>query len=155
LQRIIVVFIEEYRSRPSAFGPASREDWPLRACKSGTTLNSERRAAGVQSIIGPSGEGNAMATFVVLYKYTEQGIKTIKDAPKRLEAAKKATAQAGLTNKEALWLQGEYDFMAIVEGDEIAATAFNINILKQGNLHSHTMRAFTAAEMTKILERVA
>ena len=96
-----------------------------------------------------------MATFVVLYKYTEQGIKTIKDAPKRLEAAKKATAQAGLTIKEALWLQGEYDFMAIVEGDEIAATAFNINVLKQGNLHSHTMRAFTAVEMAKILERVA
>jgi hypothetical protein len=78
LQRITVVFSEEYCSRPSAFGPASREDWPLRACKSGTTLNSERRAPG--------------------------------------------------------------------------QPAFNH---KQGNLHSHTMRAFTAAEMTKILERVA
>jgi uncharacterized protein with GYD domain len=96
-----------------------------------------------------------MATFVILYKYTEQGIKTIKDGPKRLEAAKKAMTQAGLILKEALWLQGEYDFMAIVEGDEMAGTAFNINILKQGNLHSRTMRAFTAAEMTKILERVA
>jgi uncharacterized protein with GYD domain len=96
-----------------------------------------------------------MATFVILYKYTEQGIKTIKDGPKRLEAAKKAMTQAGLILKEALWLQGEYDFMAIVEGDEMAGTAFNINILKQGNLHSRTMRAFTAAEMTKILEHVA
>ena len=56
-----------------------------------------------------------MATFVILYKYTEQGIKTIKDAPKRVEAAKKATAQAGITVKETLWLQGEYDFLAIVE----------------------------------------
>jgi uncharacterized protein with GYD domain len=96
-----------------------------------------------------------MATFVILYKYTEQGIRNIKDAPKRLEAAKKAVAQVGLTVKEALWLQGEYDFIAIVEGDEIAATAFNINILKQGNLHSHTMRAFTVEEMTNILARVA
>ena len=96
-----------------------------------------------------------MATFVTLYKYTEQGLRTIKDAPKRLEAAKKAMASAGLTFKEAFWLQGEYDFMAIVEGDEIAGTAFNLNILKQGNLQSHTMRAFTLAEMTKILERVA
>jgi uncharacterized protein with GYD domain len=95
-----------------------------------------------------------MATFVTLYKYTEQGLKTIKDGPKRLEAAKKAMGSAGLTLKEAFW-QGEYDFMAIVEGDEIAGTAFNLNILKQGNLQSHTMRAFTLAEMTKILERVA
>jgi uncharacterized protein with GYD domain len=30
-----------------------------------------------------------------------------------------------------------------------------INVLKQGNVQTHTMRAFTLAEMTKILERVA
>ena len=96
-----------------------------------------------------------MATFVILYKYTEQGIKTIKDGPKRLEAAKKAMTQTGLILKEALWLQGEYDFLSIGEAsDEYAATAFNINILKQGNVHTHTMRAFTAAEMTKILAKV-
>jgi uncharacterized protein with GYD domain len=97
-----------------------------------------------------------MATYVTLCNYTEQGIKNIKDAPKRLEAAKKAAAQAGITIKEVLWLQGEYDFLTISEAaDEHAATAFTINVLKQGNLHTHTMRAFTVAEMTKILEHVA
>jgi uncharacterized protein with GYD domain len=113
--------------------------------------------AGVQSIIRPiDGEGNAMATFVILYKYTEQGIRNIKDAPKRVEAATKAAAKAGIKIKETLWLQGEYDFLSIGEAeDEYAATAFNINILKQGNVHTHTMRAYTAAETTKILERVA
>lgn len=96
-----------------------------------------------------------MATFVVLYKFTEQGVRNIKDSPKRTEAAVKAAARAGMTIRETLWLQGEYDFMAIVEGpDELAATAFNINILKLGNVRSYTMRAFTAQEMTKILERV-
>lgn len=58
--------------------------------------------------------------------------------------------------RETLWLQGEYDFLAIVEApDEIAAVAFNLNNVRQGNVHSHTMRAFTVAEMTKIRERVA
>ena len=96
-----------------------------------------------------------MATFVI-YKYTEQGIKNIKDAPKRVEAARKAAAaKAGITLKETLWLQGEYDFLSIGEAaEEYAATAFNINILKQGNVHTHTMRAFTAEEMTKILAHV-
>ena len=56
-----------------------------------------------------------MATFVILYKYTEQGIRNIKDAPKRTEAAKKAAAKAGMTIRETLWLQGEYDFLAIGE----------------------------------------
>ncbi len=97
-----------------------------------------------------------MATYVILYKYTEQGIKNIKDAPKRVEAAKKAAAQAGITIRETLWLQGEYDFLTISEApDEYAATAFMINVLKQGNVQTQTIRAFTAAEMTKILERVA
>jgi uncharacterized protein with GYD domain len=102
-----------------------------------------------------SGKGTAMATFVILYKFTEQGVRNIKDSPKRTEAAVKAAARAGLTIKETLWLQGEYDFMAIVEAaDELAATAFNINILKLGNVRSHTMRAFSAQEMTKILAQV-
>ena len=60
-----------------------------------------------------------MATFVVLYKFTEQGVRNIKDSPKRTEAAVKAAARAGMTIRETLWLQGEYDFMAIVEGPTI------------------------------------
>ena len=96
-----------------------------------------------------------MATYVTLYKYTEQGIKNIKDAPKRVEAATKAAAQAGVTIKQVLWLQGEYDFMAITESnDEAAATAFGLNIARQGNVRSVTMRAFTVSEMEKILHNV-
>ena len=96
-----------------------------------------------------------MATFVILYKYTEQGIRNIKDAPKRVEAAKKAAAEAGMTVRETLWLQGEYDFMAIAEApDEAVLTAFNLNVLKLGNVTTQTLRAFTVAEMTKILEHV-
>ena len=96
-----------------------------------------------------------MATYVILYKYTEQGIKNIKDAPKRVEAATKAAAQAGVTIKQVLWLQGEYDFMAITESnDEAAATTFGLNIARQGNVRSQTMRAFTVSEMEKILQNV-
>ena len=97
-----------------------------------------------------------MATYLILYKYTQQGINAIKDAPKRVEAAKKAAAEAGVTIRETMWLQGEYDFMAITEAnDEIAATAFGLNIAKQGNVRAVTMRAFTIAEMGKILAKVA
>lgn len=97
-----------------------------------------------------------MATYVTLYKYTEQGIRNIKDAPSRVEAAKKAAAQAGITVKETLWLQGEYDFLAISESsDEIAAMAFQLNTAKMGNVRTLTLRAFTGAEMAKILEKVA
>jgi len=96
-----------------------------------------------------------MATYLVLYKYTEQGIQRIKEAPRRVEAAKKAAEKAGVKIKETLWLQGEYDFMVISEADdETAATAFGLNVAKQGNVRAVTMRAFTVAEMEKILAKV-
>jgi uncharacterized protein with GYD domain len=96
-----------------------------------------------------------MATYLILYKYTEQGIQRIKDAPKRVEAAKKAAEQAGIRIRETMWLQGEYDLMAIAEAnDELAATSFALNIAKQGNVRMVTMRAFTVAEMEKILAKV-
>lgn len=97
-----------------------------------------------------------MATYVTLYKYTEQGMRNIKEAPKRVEAATKAAKEAGMTVKETLWLQGEYDFMAIAEtNDELAAAAFSLTTAKQGNVQTLTLRAFTVAEMKKILEKVA
>jgi uncharacterized protein with GYD domain len=96
-----------------------------------------------------------MAHYVTLSKYTQQGMNSIKDAPKRVEAFKKAAAEAGVIVKEMLWLQGEYDLLTITEShDETTAMALTINVLKQGNIHSHTMRAFTGAEMEKILAKV-
>jgi uncharacterized protein with GYD domain len=37
--------------------------------------------------------------------------------------------------------------------DEEAATAFSLNVIAQGNLRGETLRAFTAAEMEKILAK--
>ena len=35
-----------------------------------------------------------MATFVILYKFTEQGVRNIKDSPKRTEAAVKGGGES-------------------------------------------------------------
>ena len=97
-----------------------------------------------------------MPTYVTLYKYTDKGIGAIKDAPKRVDANTKAAAQAGVTVKEALWLQGEWDFLTITEAaDEAIAMAMGVMIAQQGNVRSQTMRAFTKAEMEKILAKVS
>jgi uncharacterized protein with GYD domain len=97
-----------------------------------------------------------MATYVTLYNFTDQGLKNIKGTVKRVEAAKKAAGAIGATIKEIVWTQGQYDLVAITEAsDEAAATAFWLNTLKAGNVRAQTMRAFTAAEMEKILEHVA
>jgi uncharacterized protein with GYD domain len=97
-----------------------------------------------------------MATYVTLYNFTEQGLKTIKDTVKRTEAAKKAAAANGMKVKEVLWVQGQYDLVVISESsDETKSNAFALSTLKMGNVRGQTLRAFTATEMEKILEQVA
>jgi len=97
-----------------------------------------------------------MATYITLFNFTEKGAREIKDTLKRVEAAKAAAKQFGVTIKEILWLQGQYDLVAITEvTDEIAAAALTLNTIKLGNSRTQTMRAFTAAEMAKILEKVS
>jgi uncharacterized protein with GYD domain len=96
-----------------------------------------------------------MATYVTLYNFTEQGLRNIKDTVKRVEAAKKAGSQIGVTVKEVVWTQGQYDLVVISEAsDEVAANAMMLNTLKLGNVRAQTLRAFTAAEMEKILAKV-
>ena len=97
-----------------------------------------------------------MTTYVTLFNFTEQGLKNIKDTVKRTEAAKKAAAAQGMRVKEVLWVEGQYDLVVISESDdETKRTAFALSTLKMGNVRGQTMRAFTAAEMEKILEHVA
>jgi len=96
-----------------------------------------------------------MATYVTLYNFTDQALPNIKHTLRRAAAAKQAATQAGVTVKEILWLQGQYNLLVISESsDEVTAAAFSLNILKQGNLRGQTLRAITAAEMEKILEKV-
>ena len=97
-----------------------------------------------------------MATYVTLYNFTEQGLKTVKDTVKRTEAAKKAAEASGMKIKEVLWLQGSHDLIVITEAaDETKAAAFGLSTLKLGNVRGQTLRAFTASEMEKVLEHVA
>jgi uncharacterized protein with GYD domain len=50
-----------------------------------------------------------MAAYVVLANFTDQGIRNVKDSPKRAEAFKQMAATFGATVKELFWTQGQYD----------------------------------------------
>ncbi len=96
-----------------------------------------------------------MPTYVTLSNFTDHGMKNIKDTLKRSEAFKKATKEAGITVKEILWTQGQYDLVTIVEApDDAAIAAMGLSVAKLGNITGQTLRAFTASEMEKILAKV-
>jgi uncharacterized protein with GYD domain len=68
-----------------------------------------------------------MAHYVILATFTDQGVKTAKDSPKRAEAFNQMAGTFGVTVKEIFWTQGRYDIVVITEApDEIAATALNL-----------------------------
>ena len=96
-----------------------------------------------------------MPTYVTLVKWTDQGIKNVKETVARTEAARQAAEQAGGRLIAAYWTQGRYDVIVISEWpDEESAAAMMLQIGMAGNARSETLRAFTAEEMQRILQKV-
>jgi uncharacterized protein with GYD domain len=93
-----------------------------------------------------------MATYISLIQFTQQGLETIKESPKRIDAARKAYEQAGAKLKELYLLMGEYDLIVISEApnDETAAKV-SLTLGSKGNVRTRTSRAFTEAEYRKLL----
>ena len=93
-----------------------------------------------------------MLTYVVLYKFTEQGAKNIKATVERAKEVLANNEQRGFKTLGMYWTQGSYDLVAVFEApDEQAMMAGMLNIAKAGNVHSETLRAFTAEEMQQVI----
>lgn len=93
-----------------------------------------------------------MATFISLLRYTHQGITTIKDAPGRIDAARKAYRALGAEIKALYLVMGQYDIVALVEApDDATAVKAALTLGSKGNVTSETLRAFTEEEFRKIV----
>jgi uncharacterized protein with GYD domain len=93
-----------------------------------------------------------MATYVSLIRYTDQGIRTIKDSPNRLDAAKKAFQSAGGELKQFYLAMGKYDIVIVAEApDDDTAARITLALGSQGNIRTETLRVFTEAEFRKIV----
>ena len=96
-----------------------------------------------------------MATFITLVNFTDQGIRNIKDSPKRAKAFEDMAKKFGAKVKDLFWTQGQYDVVAIVEApDEVTMSALILSVSALGNVRSQTLRAYSAAEMGKVLDKM-
>ena len=96
-----------------------------------------------------------MVTYVVLAKFTDQGVKNAKDSPKRAEAFKQMAKTFGATVKDIFWTQGRYDIVMIVEApDEHSSTALNLSLSALGNIRTESLRAFSSEDMMKIVAKM-
>ena len=96
-----------------------------------------------------------MPTYIVLNNWTDQGIRNVKDSPKRLDATRKAIEAAGGKVLGFYLTMGRYDSVLIVEGpsDEVAAT-LAIGTGSQGSIRTETLKAFPEAEYRKIIAKI-
>ena len=93
-----------------------------------------------------------MATYIMLARFTQQGIQHIKESPNRLDAGKQMFQSMGATLKEFYLVSGQYDIVVIFEAPDDATMAKVMLALgSKGNVHTETMRAFTEDEYRKII----
>ncbi|MBI2509420.1 MAG: GYD domain-containing protein [Betaproteobacteria bacterium] len=95
-----------------------------------------------------------MTTFISLVSFTDQGIRNVKESPKRADAFKAMAKKLGVTVKEIYWTLGHYDLVIVLEGDDEAVTSALLKVGSLGNVRSETLRAFSAAQMGQIVGNI-
>jgi uncharacterized protein with GYD domain len=96
-----------------------------------------------------------MPAYISLLKFTDQGIRGVKDVVNRAKAVRQQTEAGGGRIIGIWWTQGQYDGFVIWEApdDETAAQGL-LDIGMRGNYRTETMRAFGEEEMARIVGKL-
>jgi len=97
-----------------------------------------------------------MPTYIVLGNFTDQGIRNVKDSPKREDAFRTLCAKVGAQIKDVYRTMGRYDLAAIIEApDDVTMSAIAYSLGSSGNVRTETLRAFTRQETDTALNKMA
>jgi uncharacterized protein with GYD domain len=113
-------------------------------------LNGLRRA-----LLNPTvTKEEAMARYVALINWTDQGVKTFGETVGRVEQAEQLADSLGARLVDVYWTLGDHDIVAVLEApDDETATAFALSSAGRGNIRTKTLRAFNRDEIKAILEK--
>jgi len=93
-----------------------------------------------------------MPTYVMLAKWTDQGIRAIDDASRRIDAAKKTLTEMGGQFRSLYMTMGDYDLVAIYDApDDAVAARFTLILGKMGNVRTTSMKAFPEEAFRQIV----
>jgi uncharacterized protein with GYD domain len=96
-----------------------------------------------------------MASYLTLIKFTERGVKDIKDTCKRAAEFKAHAKKHGIEVKEQYWCMGTYDGLIVFEApDDETASAAMLSLSSRENVTTQILRSFSASEMSKILGKI-
>lgn len=95
-----------------------------------------------------------MPRYVALINWTDQGIRNASETTARAEAFRALLQGLGGELIDLYWTLGSYDIVAVMDApDDETATAALLKVGALGNIRSTTLRAFSSADMTRILAK--
>ncbi len=96
-----------------------------------------------------------MPIYISLLKWTDQGMRAIKDSPQRVDAAKQAISAAGGRMTDFYMVLGDYDVVNIGEfpNDEAYLTTL-LEVASRGAVRMTTLKAFTEDEYRRIIAAI-
>ncbi len=95
-----------------------------------------------------------MPHYISLLRWTDQGIRNVRESPKRLDAAQSLAKQHGAT-LDLFYTMGEYDAVAMTEApNDETVLQILLQLGSLGNVRTTTLKAWTAAEATKVIAKL-
>jgi uncharacterized protein with GYD domain len=97
-----------------------------------------------------------MARYIMLVNWTDQGIRNVKDSPKRLDAARNAAKGVGAEIKDFYMTMGDHDLVLVVDAPTDEAMA-KLALIQggAGNVRTKTLKAFSGTEYRAIIGSLA
>jgi len=97
-----------------------------------------------------------MARYIMLVNWTDQGIRSVKDSPKRLDAARNAAKGVGAEIRDFYMTMGDHDLVLVVDAPTDEAMAkFALVQGGAGNVRTKTLKAFSETEYRAIIGSLA
>jgi uncharacterized protein with GYD domain len=93
--------------------------------------------------------------YVILWSWTDQGIRNVKDTIKRAEAFKAEIQKAGGKANGFYYTSGQYDGIVIAEApsDDVIMSCL-LSLESKVNVRTTTLKAFSESETAKVIERL-
>jgi uncharacterized protein with GYD domain len=90
--------------------------------------------------------------YIILFRFTDQGIRNVKDTTKRVNAARSDAEKIG-GKFTVNWTFGEYDTIDVLEApSDEAALEFELKLGSLGNVKTNTLKAFNKEEIARVLD---
>lgn len=93
-----------------------------------------------------------MTTYIMLINWTDQGIRNVRESPRRFDAARKMLEEMGGSFQTIYLTMGDYDLVAVADmPDDAIAARFALQLGMLGNVRTRTLKAFPEAAYREII----